>query len=306
MKNYSIVEYGSSTREDFDKYSDRDLLIVSENYNDLKKMRAEYEGLGFSVSAYTYSKLNYMSENGSLFIDHLIKESKTLLDVGNKFSIILNNHKTTKPNLEKFIENQKYFEFLKFIPNSNKGYGWFCDCLYVGIRNYLILRSAANNNFNFSYPALLKELKQDLLLTNHEIEILLELRVIKRNYREKINDELPSKTFIRKAIKIVQKLSLLKRTVFLSKEDFQNFVLASTKSVEYNHYQKLRLIEMYYHLNYKENIEIEKIICNPQFYASFFKKQKYILNIIEKINNDLINIPSMNSELSLLDVNIKH
>ena len=76
MKNYSIAIYGSSTRENFDQYSDKDILIVGESYKNIKTLKVEYENQGFSVSAYTYSKLNFMSLNGSLFIDHLVKESK--------------------------------------------------------------------------------------------------------------------------------------------------------------------------------------------------------------------------------------
>ena len=32
MKNYSIAIFGSSLSTDFDKYSDKDLLIVAEDY----------------------------------------------------------------------------------------------------------------------------------------------------------------------------------------------------------------------------------------------------------------------------------
>jgi len=286
MKNYSVAIYGSSTRENFDKYSDKDILIVAETYKELKKLRIEYENQGFSVSAYTYSKLKFMSENGSLFIDHLVKESKTIIDLNNKFNFILRNHKSKKPDLKQFQDNKNYFEILKFVPNFNKGFGWFCDCLYIGIRNYLILKSAEKGNFNFSYLSLLEELKNDNLITENEIEILRELRVVKRNYREKISDELPSKNYIQKIIKIVDKLDLLKNIKILDKTEFQNFVEISIKNVEFNHYQKLRLIEIYYYLNGKENKEIERIICNPQFYASFFKKEKYVLNIIEKITKN--------------------
>ena len=202
MKKYSIAIYGSSTRENFDKYSDKDLLIVAENYWDLKTLRVEYEKQGFSVSTYTYSKLKFMSENGSLFIDHLVKESKILFDKQNLFVSILQNHKSKKPTKAQFTDNQKYFDLLEFVPNSSKGFGWFCDCLYVGIRNFLILKSADRGSFNFSYLTLLEETVSEKLITKNEFNVLKELRVIKRNYREKVFDELPSKDYIQKVIKI--------------------------------------------------------------------------------------------------------
>jgi predicted nucleotidyltransferase len=286
MKNYSVAIYGSSTRENFDKYSDKDILIVAEHYKELKSLKTEYEKQGFSVSTYTYSKLKFMSENGSLFIDHLVKESKVLIDYDQNFNLILKNHISKKPSFKEFQDNKNYFKILEFIPNSKKGFGWFCDCLYIGFRNYLILKSAERNNFNFSYLTLLEELKYENIIAENEIEILRELRVVKRNYREKVNDELPSKTFVLKIVKILSRLDLLKSIKISDKTDFQNFVKISIKNNEFGHYQKMRLIEMYYYINGNENKEIERIICNPQFYASFFKKEKYIQNIIEKITSE--------------------
>ncbi|WP_163401442.1 nucleotidyltransferase domain-containing protein [Flavobacterium fluviatile] len=283
MKNYSVAIYGSSTRENFDKYSDKDILIVAEYYKELKSLKNEYENKGFSVSLYTYSKLKFMSENGSLFIDHLVKESQILIDYNENLDFILKNHKSKKPDLKQFQDNKNYFKILNLIPNSNKGFGWYCDCVYIGFRNYLILKSAKKENFNFSYLTLLEELKNEKLISDNELKILRELRVIKRNYREKVNDELPSKSYIFKVINILNKLELLKNSHLSNKAQFQAYVQTSIMNKELGHYQKMRLVEMYYHFDGKQNKEIERIICNPQFYASFFKKEKYIQNIIEKI-----------------------
>ena len=126
----------------------------------------------------------------------------------------------------------------------------------------------------------------DNIIADNELEILRELRVIKRNYREKVNDELPSKSYVLKIVKILKRLDLIGNTKILEKSDFQTFVEISMKNDDLGHYQKMRLIEMYYYLNGNENKEIERIICNPQFYASFFKKEKYIQNIIEKITSE--------------------
>ena len=61
MKNYSVAIYGSSTRENFDTYSDKDILIVAEYYKELENLKKEYEKQGFSVSTYTYSKLKFLT-----------------------------------------------------------------------------------------------------------------------------------------------------------------------------------------------------------------------------------------------------
>ncbi len=39
MKNYSVAIFGSSLRADFDKYSDRDLLVVADDFKTLEKLK---------------------------------------------------------------------------------------------------------------------------------------------------------------------------------------------------------------------------------------------------------------------------
>ena len=97
MKNYSVAIYGSSLRSDFDKYSDKDLLIVSSSYKRLNQLKKSYEERGFSVSTYTYSKLQFLSRKGSLFIEHLRKESSILIDDKNRLKCILESHIETVP-----------------------------------------------------------------------------------------------------------------------------------------------------------------------------------------------------------------
>ena len=70
MKLYSIAHFGSSLRNDFDKYSDKDLLIVAEDWATVNKLKANYQNQGWSVSTYTYSKLEYLSKQGNLFVKH--------------------------------------------------------------------------------------------------------------------------------------------------------------------------------------------------------------------------------------------
>ena len=93
MKNYSVAIFGSTLRNDYDKYSDKDLLIVADSYKELDALKNKYSKDNWSISFYTYSKLEYLSKSGNLFIKHLQKESEILIDVDNKLDSILKGFK---------------------------------------------------------------------------------------------------------------------------------------------------------------------------------------------------------------------
>lgn len=283
MKTYSIAIFGSSLRPNFDKYSDKDLLIVSDSYSILNALKAKYEKDGYSVSTYTYKKLKYLSDKGSLFIQHLKLESQILTDYKGLLTEILENHKKSRPSSEQIKESIEYFDFLKNIPDSKIGYAWFCDCCYVGIRNYLILKSAESKKYKFSFLNLIDDLLKSKDIDANDFEILRQLRVLKKNYRERINDELPSKEFINSLIKVGQKLNLLPTVNFQGIDSFNANLLDYVRAKETNHYFKLRLVEIFYLLSGQRFDEIDRIICNPQLYAMKFKNNEFVNKIIADI-----------------------
>ena len=111
MKNYSIAIYGSSLRQSFDMYSDKDLLIVSSSYKSLSKLKNKYEEQGYSVSTYTYKKLQYLSNKSSLFIQHLKVESKIIKDNNNQLSFILKNYIQKTPTELEITESKFFLHF---------------------------------------------------------------------------------------------------------------------------------------------------------------------------------------------------
>jgi hypothetical protein len=283
MKKYSISIFGSSLRPNFDKYSDKDLLIVSDSYSTLTKLKKKYEFDGYSVSTYTYKKLKFLSEKGSLFVQHLKVESQIMTDYNDLLKSILENHKETQPTNEQIDDSIEYFNFLKIIPDSVIGYAWFCDCFYVGIRNYLILKSASERNYNFSFLSLLNDLLKTKDIDSNDFETLRQLRVLKKSYREKIYDELPSKDFINALLNVGRKLNLLSFSNLETYDNYKTYLLNLVRSNDTNHYFKLRLIEIYYLLSGQRHEELDKIICNPQLYAMKFKDDKFIDRILTDI-----------------------
>lgn len=283
MKNYSTAIFGSSLRADFDKYSDKDLLIVAEDYKTLKKLKKTYSKNDWSISSYTYSKLEYLSKNGSLFIKHLQKESQITIDINGRLKGILddfNPRRDYKKNIEDCIN---YFDILKLIPDTSMGWAWFCDSFYVGLRNYLVFKNAEREIFEFSFIKLLSNLKESGKIDDSDVEILKELRVVKRNYREEILDELPSINFIHKIIRIAISIGVLKEVKILDSLNFQKVTEETIIEKEYNAYQRLRLIEGYY-CSQEVNIpELKKIISNPQLYALKMKDDDLIIKFISEM-----------------------
>jgi hypothetical protein len=283
MKSFSIAIFGSFISPNFDKYSDKDLLIVSDSYLTLNNLKEKYESKGYSVSTYTYKKLQYLSEKGSLFIQHLKKESLILRDKKGLLNAILKNHIETIPSNEQVKESVEYFDFLKIIPNTAIGYAWFCDCFYVGIRNHLILKSASNKSYKFSFLNLLTDLKKSNEINNDDFETLRQLRVLKKNYRERVYEELPSKDYIKSLIKVGEKLNLVPNTKFDNQKNFNNYLLKKIRSSDTNHYFKLRLVEVYYLQSGHRFAELDKIICNPQLYAMKFKNEEFVYRLVNNI-----------------------
>lgn len=298
MKNYSVAIFGSSLRADFDKYSDRDLLVVANDYETLEKLKTEYSKDNWSISYYTYSKLKYLAENGSLFIKHLQNESKIIIDVKDKLDEILNEFKP-KNNYKKDIKDcENYFDIIKAIPKTDLGFAWFCDSLYVGLRNYLVFKNAENGIFEFSFIKLLNGLKEQGKIRQSDIEILKELRVIKRNYREEILDELPSLSFIKKVIPIAKAIGILETVKILDSLTFQNIIDKDIIRKKFNPYQRLRLVEGYYCSQELNIPELKKIISNPQFYASKMKDNNFTMNLISEIKKRHTTTYIKNSEIS--------
>ena len=286
MKKYSIIKFGSQLNSHFDKYSDKDLLIVSNSKQQLPDLYDRYTKAGWSVSSYTYSKLEYLSKKGSLFINHLIKDSEVLYDYQGKFKSIIGNHITKRNYDIEIDDSKKYFEIVNYIPDIPLGYAWFVDCFYVGLRNYLIFINAKNNIFEFSYLQIIKMLLSKNIIDQSEYEILKQLRVLKYNYRENYINELPSREFVESLIKIAQKLNLINNSIIIQPSAFDKEISNNIFRKKLNGYQRLRLVEGIYCSKNVNMPEIKRIISNPQFYASKLINNDVLMKLIDTLNNN--------------------
>jgi len=277
---FSILKYGSSVRGDSDKYSDKDLLIVAESIIDFKKIEKKYLKQSWSISYYTYDKLQYLADNGFLFIKHLIKEGKIEYDTNNNLKKILDSFKETKNYIQEVKNTEEFFNFVHTIPRNDVSFSWLCDNVYVNFRNNLIYKSAINGNYTFSYLHLIDHLYDCKIISKNELEILTQLRVIKSCYRNNYNDIRPSYNYIKELINIMNKLGININLNFTSIDNLNEIYNLNEIS---NPYKKLRLIELQFKNLEIEDKEMEKYIANPQFYANC----KSIIKVTNKFVENL-------------------
>lgn len=282
---HSILKYGSFIRGNSDKYSDKDILVVADTYNELIELKTNFTNLGWSVSTYTYNKLQYLSENGFLFVKHLIDEGEIIDD---KLSKLKNILKKFQEKLDYQLEMNKASSFLNFvdeIPNNTISYSWLCDNLYITFRNYLIYKSAFKNEFNFSYINLVNKLYNDKKISSSEAESLYQLRVLKSCYRNNFQDIIPSRDYVDSIISILNKVGLKIEIAFSDKPlIFKN---CSFKKID-SSYKKLRYVELILKNNNIEDEYLKKCITNPQMYATNKAIEKIHKKVLKKIKTSYI------------------
>lgn len=280
---FSVALFGSTVRKTTDEFSDCDLLIVTENTEDFNMEVLEKYTLDdrYSISFYNYDKLIFMANEGSLFIQHLKNESSIIEDSDKRLKKILSNFKPKNSYNQDIKFTLEYIKTFDTYPNSNEGMNWLCDCIFVGVRNYLIFKNAEMQIYKFSYPELINDLIHKGVINYKERNILVKLREIKQQYRHRIQYK-NSISFIEELRPILSKLGIDLDMKPTSIEEFEKsaeqFIL--NKEIK-KYYEKLRLFEGIYRGKGLNIISIENIVCNPQFYRPKFKNQKYVENLLK-------------------------
>lgn len=277
---HSILKYGSYIRGNSDKYSDKDILIVADKFEELNNLNNYYSNKGWSTSLYTYDKIEYLAKNGYLFVKHLINEGKIIEDENNILYNILQKFEERLDYTHEIKKSSEFINYLNIIPNKIESYFWLCDNIYVALRNLLIYKSALKNEFLFSYVDLIRSLLNEKSITKSEFDTLLQLRVIKSCYRNDYKDIYPSLDYTQKVISLANKLGLNLKIEFSTN-------MNCLKLVDYpnidSSYKKLRFIELILKNESIEDAYLTKCISNPQMYANSRHIEKIYMKTIAKI-----------------------
>ena len=181
----SVCIFGSVARKSTDALSDRDVLIVSDDYHRLEQLKCNWQGDGWSVSAYSPSRFLGIVKAGSLFVQHLRLEG---LIVQDEHGWLGNRLREAKPKksyaydavasaalaipVERFRSDAAVNENLIT-----------ADLGYVAVRNFGICHLADKGQLSFDYRQIVRNLAVDFFLTSREVELLESLRLGKSCYR---------------------------------------------------------------------------------------------------------------------------
>lgn len=180
----AVAIFGSSVRNQTDKFSDRDILLISNNHRNLISAAKKIDSLGWSATKYNWNRIEKSSSNHLLFVQHLKQESIILKDKHHKLSSLLYKF-SLKINYDPEVnEAKQLLSILSLIPNSTKGQYWALDVLMVGLRSLVIPTLANEGIYCFSFHEMLNKLCVLGILNKEDAHKLIELREVKTKYRK--------------------------------------------------------------------------------------------------------------------------
>jgi hypothetical protein len=236
-----LALYGSMLRGDFDEHSDRDLLIVADQQAEW--LNDVFSSAGYSPTVYSWRQLEGLSKEGSLFIQHLKQESKVLKDKNGQLHELLSCYEPKDDYTSRLLENRNLFEMTSGVSATSPAVSWAFDVLAVAFRNHAILQCAQRKAYIFSYGSLVREMAYEFDLHPTEVELLLELRTRKSQYRVHPTSVTMSMTSLKRTQALLEKMfhvDCLSQN--LAPRDFVSKLLGETR-VDLHWYYRLRRAE---------------------------------------------------------------
>lgn len=177
--------FGSAARQSMDSMSDRDILIVDDDFFALCRRKACLEEQGWSVASYSFRRLQNLSRNGGLFVQHLKQESIIIVDHNNRLKEILGSFTPKSSYIDEISKNSNLSNLISYYPDTKRGALWAADMLYVTLRNFGILTLAGVGCYKFSFEEIVDSLQERGLIKCGAVKSsFLKLRFLKSLYRE--------------------------------------------------------------------------------------------------------------------------
>src|SRR5258706_9588038 len=239
----AVALYGSQVRGDRDRFSDRDLLLVSDDPSALSEAKALMSRNGFSSACYSWKKLRFLSNRKALFIQHLKQESQIIFDKEGKLHSLLASYRPASSYLKQIDGARDLVSLTKCFPHTRYGVGWALDVLAVGFRNLSILTLANERKYVFSLSGILSELGKMKMIDSEQEASLLALREYKSHFRTKAYSSLPSKEKVIEIKKIIGNVfDIDPNASSVSESFFYDYCLHSSLALKSSHwYLRARL-----------------------------------------------------------------
>ncbi len=182
--NFIVLKCGSAARRDTNKLSDVDFVCLYEGGDiPFQLLARSYPGVSF----YSFSSVERMKSQGALFLTHIdvdgcpVEGDQRILDWIKGF----------RPPKEKTIQaasqTKKFIGEIGWLPNSMEGRLWFCDILFVALRNFLYCTNASNDIYRFGLESAVSAFG----LPDRYVKLLFEVRQGKYRHRLSRNAEAP-------------------------------------------------------------------------------------------------------------------
>ena len=182
--------FGSAARGDNDVYSDRDLLIVSDDESALLEMKSKYDSVGWSSTAYSWNRLQRAADQGSLFVQHLKQESKILSDPSDRLAHLLAQYSTKASYQHEWNGSASLLgNLMQHLPRCDTGPMWTLDVLSVGFRSLAVASLADHGIYAFSNSGIIDGLIRIGAVSKEDSPQLNVLRRYKSLYRQGVIDK---------------------------------------------------------------------------------------------------------------------
>lgn len=261
-----IAEFGSRHNGKRQLNSDRDLLIVGSNWQEISSAKKQYLSRGYSISCFKNDKAEYLSRHGSLFFKHIIDECVVLSDKDNLKDNISSLWSPRNNYQEEIESNLDLLELFKSTPNNKYSHNFINDLLIISIRNILIRRLAEQGEYVFGWENIFIKAIKHGLITNNDACYLKISRQLKNAYRESLFYAIDN-SFIATLLEISSKVFKVK--IKLGKENKKE-ILGFPDYYKDGTYMQLRALELmcsYYSFD-KSLASYIELVKNPSYSCS--------------------------------------
>jgi hypothetical protein len=183
--------FGSTARNSFDSYSDRDMLVVAPSKRELVHGSRHWLSTGWSVANFTHQQISRMAARGSLFLQHLKQEAIIIRDDDGFLFSLMDRY---QPKQEYEDELSDSIGLLHDLSRQRLDY-WptLCsaDIAYVAIRNIAIARLASKGKYAFDYGDLIGYFGKEHCISTAKLTALRQLRLLKHSYRNRLTPPSP-------------------------------------------------------------------------------------------------------------------
>lgn len=178
-----VIEYGSGKRGDCDQTSDRDILLLGDNWPEVEGLYVQFADADYSVSFFSIGRAKYLLSAGSLFFKHVIDEGHVVRGGADNFQSLAAMWKPAKRYECEIQSTVDLLELLAVLPSCSRGVTIATDLLVNCLRSILIRRLAEQGSYIFSWTKLIRAASHRGLLPPDTERLVLVARRLKNEYR---------------------------------------------------------------------------------------------------------------------------